>query len=262
MSRVANADPPSAVDAVDTKPLPAVAKPVCTPENAANPASCEWLGSLSTQPVIVVLGLSAEQSLTDQTAMGPLVPELQAAGYAILSLDLPCHGADATNLPVAPPGSGESANLLCWADRIHAGDDGIFLNFCAQLSQAMDELGITRAGLVGVSRGGYVAITCAAFDARFVAIALEAPVTDLNYLAEFKQYPVNEQLFTTAQYVPYLDWRPVLVRIGAHDGRVGTWEAEDFAKAVEAQVEVLDCLGHCAPEDGTTIKFLDTSLKN
>lgn len=237
---------------VDAKALPTVSVPACS---TSVTASCEWAGDISTQPVVVALGLSAHDTLTNTAALGTLIPQLQAAGYAVLSLDLPCHGADAVNLPVAPPG--ESPNLLCWAQRIAAGDDSIFLKFCAQLRDAMDGLGIERAEIVGVSRGGYVAITCASFDARFVAIALEAPVTDLNYLSEFKAQPVNGQLFNTEQYIRYLNWRPVLVRIGYDDTRVGTSLAEGFAEKVGAQLQVLNCVGHCAPEDGTTIKFFE-----
>ncbi len=244
-------------------PLPTTTVPSCALITHYDPhqgsivaPSCEYLGN-PKDPLVVVLGLAAQQTLDSVYEWGG-VPELMSAGYSLLSLDLPCHGNDSP-----PPSVGTShLGLGCWADRIHAGDRDIFLNFCSELEEALDELHPTSVGIVGVSRGGYVAIVCAAYDTRITAIALEAPVTDLNYLAEFKVLPVDESLFNTDQYVPYLESRPVLVRIGAHDTRVGTWKAERFAKEVHAQVQVLDCAGHCAPEDGSTLKFLDDYLMN
>jgi pimeloyl-ACP methyl ester carboxylesterase len=86
--------------------------------------------------------------------LGNVVPQLESAGYSIVTLDLPCHGADGVDVPAVPPGSGESLNLLCIAQRIAAGDQDIFLRFCSQLSDALDSLGVSSAAILGVSRGG------------------------------------------------------------------------------------------------------------
>ena len=82
----------------------------------------------------------------------------------------------------------------------------------------------------GISRGAYVAITCAAYDERFRDLALEIPVSDLNYLTEFKSLPVDETVFSIDQYVPYISNRNSLVRIGKDDTRVGTSLAVAFAR--------------------------------
>ena len=120
----------------------------------------------------------------------------------------------------------------------------------------LDELGAVDVGIVGISRGGYVAITCAAYDGRFRDLALEIPVTDLNYLTEFKSMPVDETLFGTDQYVPYISDRANLVRIGKDDARVGTALAVAFAQKVGATLELTDALGHEIAEDGSTITWL------
>jgi len=120
----------------------------------------------------------------------------------------------------------------------------------------LDGLGAAKVGIVGVSRGAYVAITCAAYDERFADLALEIPLTDLNYLTEFKSLPADETLFGTDQYVPYISNRAVLVRIGKDDTRVGTALAEAFAKEVGATLELTDAVGHQVAEDGSTVTWL------
>jgi pimeloyl-ACP methyl ester carboxylesterase len=164
-----------------------------------------------------------------------------------MSLDLPCHGADAE--PGVQP-------LDCWAQRIAAGDKDIFLTFCAGLFRVLKRLGVSEVGIVGISRGAYVAITCAAYNERFRDLALEIPVIDLNYLTEFKSLPVDEALFGTDQYVPYVRDRAILVRIGRNDTRVGTALAVAFAQEVDATLELTDAVGHLIAEDGSTITWL------
>jgi len=194
-----------------------------------------------------VLAMDMKETLYAPATTDGIVPRLLSAGYSVMSLDLPCHGADAE--PGVTP-------LGCWARRIAAGDNEIFLNFCAGLFGVLDGLGAPKVGIVGVSRGAYLAITCAAYDERFADLALEIPLTDLNYLTEFKSLPVDEKLFGTDQYVPYISNRAVLVRIGKHDMRVGTALAEAFAKEVGATLELTDAVGHQVVEDGSTIAWL------
>jgi hypothetical protein len=198
-------------------------------------------------PIVVVLAEDMQDTLYDSATTDTIVPRLLSAGYSVMSLDLPCHGADAE--PGVPP-------LDCWAQRIAAGDKDIFLSFCAGLFGVLDKLGASEVGIVGISRGAYVAITCAAYDERFRDLALEIPVTDLNYLTEFQSLPVDETLFGTDQYVPYIRNRAILVRIGKDDTRVGTALAVAFAQKVDATLELTDAVGHDVAEDGSTITWL------
>ncbi len=198
-------------------------------------------------PIVVVLAMDMQETLYDSATTDTIVPRLLNAGYAVMSLDLPCHGADAD--PGVQP-------LDCWAQRIAAGDKDIFLSFCAGLFGVLDKMGVSEVGIVGVSRGAYVAITCAAYNERFRDLALEIPVTDLNYLTEFKSLPVDETFFGTDQYVPYIRDRASLVRIGKDDTRVGTVLAVEFAQKVGATLELTDAVGHVIAEDGSTITWL------
>jgi hypothetical protein len=188
-----------------------------------------------------------QQTLDDSATTDTLVSRLLSAGYSVMSLDLPCHGADA-ELGVRP--------LDCWARRIFAGDADIFLNFCAGLIAVLNQLDVSSVAIGGISRGAYVATTCAAYDARFHDVVLEIPVTDLNYLTEFKSSPVDETQFGIDRYVPYLRDRAILVRIGRNDTRVGTDLAEAFAQKVGATLELTDVVGHATAEDGSTIAWL------
>jgi len=192
-------------------------------------------GSVGAGPPIVVLALDEQDTLYNSASTGGVVPALVGAGYTVVSLDLPCHGAD------AEPGV---APLDCWAQRLHAGDTELFTRFCAGLSKVLDAEHIERAGILGISRGGYMATTCAAYEPRFTAIVLENPVTDLNYLAEFKGLEVNEQLFSLQQYVPYLTGDRIMLSIDAIDDRVGASLAEAFAGEIHAKLEVTDAPDH------------------
>ena len=202
---------------------------------------------IGSGPLVVVLAMDMQETLYESTTTDTIVPRLLSAGYSVMSLDLPCHGADAE--PGVQP-------LVCWAQRIAAGDRDIFLNFCAGLIGVLNELGSPQTAIVGISRGAYVAITCAAYDENFRDLALEIPVTDLNYLTEFKSLPVDETLFGTDQYVPYIKNRFILVRIGKDDTRVGTSLAVAFAHTVDATLQLTDAVGHDVAEDGSTITWL------
>jgi alpha-beta hydrolase superfamily lysophospholipase len=206
--------------------------------------SYEMIGS---GPIVVVLAMDMYQTLYNVPTTDAIVSRLLSAGYSVMSLDLPCHGADAE--PGVQP-------LDCWAQRIAAGNTDIFLSFCVGLIGVLDGLGASKVGIVGISRGAYVAITCAAYSERFRDLALEIPLTDLNYLTEFRLLPADETLFGTDQYVPYISDRVTLVRIGKDDTRVGTALAVAFAQKVGARLELTDAVGHAIAEDGSTIAWL------
>ena len=112
-------------------------------------------------PVVIVLGLSAEGTLFGTEAWDG-IPYLVNAQYQILSLDLPCQcgctrkrRGCATLLGAAVGGwrQQDVSRLLCWT--IHV----------------LDTVGVKKAAVVGVSRGGYAAITCAAYDNESVDVA-------------------------------------------------------------------------------------------
>lgn len=188
-------------------------------------------------PLVVLLAMDGHSTLHGSIVRVP--QDLSAAGFSLMSLDLPCHGADDAGVPP----------LQCWRQRIEQGDQDIFRSFCTRLSAALTALGSKDVAIVGQSRGAYVAITCAALDSRITRLALLIPVTDLHRLEEFKGYdgPVPE--------LPPINI-PVYIRIGAHDGRVGTDAAIAYAHRIGAQIDVIDTLGHDPHEDGSTTRWL------
>ena len=204
---------------------------------------------IGSGPIVVVLAVDKQSTLNNPATTNTIVPRLLTAGYSVLSLDLPCHGAD-TETGVHP--------LECWARRINSGDNDIFLRFCAGLSGVLDKLNAPTFAMVGISRGAYVAITCAAYDTRLRNLALEIPVTNLNYLNEFKLQPVQERLFGTDQFVPYIIDRVSLVRIGRDDTRVGTDLAVSFSQKINATLELTNAIGHDVAENGSTITWMQS----
>lgn len=154
----------------------------------------------------------------------------------------------------ADPDGNQTIN--CWRSRIEAGDTQIFNNFCHELSDLISRLQLNEAFIVGVSRGGYVAATCAANDPRITKVVLLKPVTDLQLLAEFAGYTVDESIFGLAATVPALSQRSVLLRIGPNDTRVSTESALAYGEAIGAEVQVVPSEGHNMLDDGTTTQWL------
>ncbi len=193
---------------------------------------------------VILLGGGANDTLSG-AGMVPVGPTLVRAGFSVLTLDLPCHGAD---------GDG---GLTCWRSRIEGGDEKLFTNFCARLSKEIDALEVTSIVAVGISRGAYVALTCAAYDSRISAIGLIAPVTDLQRLEEFNGYAVNKEVFGLAQHRAVLANRPMMLRMNRTDPRVGTDAAlafiEGFPRVI---VEIIEATGHGVPEDGSTAMWV------
>jgi pimeloyl-ACP methyl ester carboxylesterase len=193
-------------------------------------------GAIGSGPVVVVLALDMYNTLYNSAKTSGFVPELVKERYTVVSLDLPCHGADAE--------PGQTDPLTCWAQRIAAGDSDIFLRFCSGLSDVLDAMKVQSAAILGISRGGYVAATCAAYEPRFKDLIMEIPLTDLNYLTEFKPYPVEETPFNLQQYIPYLLDRARYLSIDAGDVRVGAQLAESFAEQAGMDLLVTNAPNH------------------
>jgi hypothetical protein len=184
-------------------------------------------------PIVIVLSTTIAESLATS---GPYeyVTRLNAAGYSALSMDLPCEGANADHSSRAVLDD----PLYCWAVRIAKGDWDMFANFCSGLSDVLDALNRPVAGIIGRSRGAYIASTCAAYDGRIENLGLIIAVTDLNYLSEFSTLPVNQSEFGLQRLYPELRHKHILVRIGRDDTRVGTANAVAFADSVGATLQL------------------------
>ena len=164
---------------------------------------------------------------------------LHAQGWNVVSLDLPCHGADRRG--------GEPDELAGWAARCAAGED-IVEPFRQRVNDVVEHLGATgaadpaRIAAAGTSRGGFMAFQAAAGNRSIRAVAAFAPLTDLLALSEFAGQEHNPLMHRLAllNAVAALADRAAWITIGDADERVGTGKAVAFARALVAAGKARD----------------------
>lgn len=161
---------------------------------------------------------------------------LYAKGWNVVSLDLPCHGAD--RRPGEPP------ELEGWAVRTMAGEDVVeaFQKRVNDVVEYLVKTGVAdpaRIAAAGTSRGGFMAFHAAAGNPRLRAVAGFAPVTDLIALSEFAGQEKNPlvQRLALVNTVEKLADRAAWITIGNADARVDTGKAVAFARALTAAGE-------------------------
>lgn len=195
------------------------------------------MGRAEHAPVLFIFALSIQETLENEhyARVGKLLLE---DGWNAVSLDAPCHGSDLRK--------GEPFGLDGWRVRIEDGDL-LILDFCRQASEVLDHLikkGVTdpqRVAACGTSRGGFLAMHFAAFDARVQAVAAFAPVTTLQALKEFEGIKDSSTVLSLdlTRQTQTLAERAVWISIGNDDRRVGTDHAvrlaRDIAGAAVAQ---------------------------
>ena len=179
-------------------------------------------------------GANSTLAMQDYGRVGSL---LHAQGWNVISLDVPCHGADVKK--------GEQADSLgSWAARVAHGEN-IAAEFSARVNKVLDHLvkaGVAdpdRIAAAGISRGGFMAFQAAAANPRIRAVAGFAPVTYLPALSEFSGLKGNalaEQL-SLENVAEKLAGGAAWIMIGDHDGRVSTERATAFAKALKQAAE-------------------------
>lgn len=159
--------------------------------------------------------------------------ELAKLGYLVVSIDLPCHGAQLI--------AGEPEGISGWSHRAANNVDFVAVSN-ARLSRVLDHLIATsltdpdKVAAGGTSRGGFLAIHFAAHDSRVRCVAGFAPVTELAALREFHDkpdHPLVSQL-SLKNHVEKLAGRPVWIIIGDRDERVGTQHAIELANRLSA----------------------------
>ena len=206
-------------------------------------------------PTLLLLALAGAETLTTEPycRVGRL---LHARGWNVVSLDLPCHGADRR--------VGEPEELAGWATRTAAGEDFVaaFRKRAGEVLAHGVAAGMSdprRIVAAGTSRGGYMAFQAAAGDPMIRAVAAFAPVTDLLALREFsgqEQNPLVRRLALANERESLAD-RAAWITIGNADARVGTDKAVAFARALAATsqaralacdvtLRVLPAPGHCS----------------
>lgn len=171
-------------------------------------------------PTLFVFGGDLRDSLVaeDVNKLGRL---LVPRGYLCVSLDTPCHGADAR--------AGEAAGLAGWRDRIVNGEN-IAAEFSGRVSKVLDHLVAEkftdpdRVAVSGTSRGGFCALHAAAADPRIRQVIGFAPVTHLPALTEFAGAETHPDVLALSPIhtADKLVGKPMLLIIGNQDLRVGT----------------------------------------
>jgi len=167
---------------------------------------------------------------------------LHQQGWNVVSLDLPCHGADRR--------PGEPEGLSGWAARLAAGED-IAADFQRRVNDVLAHLAASgladpgRLAAAGTSRGGFMAFHAAAGNPGIRAVAGFAPVTDLLALSEFRGLETNPlaNRLALVNAADALADRAAWITIGGQDERVSTEKAIAFARALSAasQKRLLAC---------------------
>jgi esterase FrsA len=181
---------------------------------------------------------------------------LMKDGVLLVGIDIPAHGDDVRK--------GEPGGIAGWRHRLEKGE-GPIKPFTKKVSGVLDHLvkeGYTdpkRVGVVGTSRGGFIASHVAAADLRFQTIVELAPVTDLLAVTEFKG--LEKHAATAGLHVTHLAdklaGRSFWFCIGNNDVRVSTDETIAFTRklvrAAAAKKAKLDVFLVVTPTPGHTI---------
>lgn len=177
-----------------------------------------------------------------------------AAGYAVLSFDLPYHGERAGKHGQDMPGI---------VAALAAGDDP-FKTFVADGMAAIDAClakGIGAGGNIlawGESRGAYCAIRLAAADPRVSGVGGIAPVVDWRAVSEYAAIKERPEIaaLALANWQASLVDKSIYLAIGNRDHRVdtrlciqfalGLLETKDSATGSRSrvQIHVVDAEGH------------------
>ncbi len=181
-------------------------------------------------PTLLLLATSGSETLATEPyrRVGAL---LHASGWNVLSVDLPCHGADRRD--------GEALGLEGWAARVRAGED-IGVTFAERATDVITHAIHNRladpdhVAAAGTSRGGYMAFRAAAHCPAIRAVGGFAPVTDLEALTEFGSMSADPRIEALGleHFCDSLADRAVWLTIGNQDDRVGTDRAVRFALAL------------------------------
>ncbi len=168
-------------------------------------------GPLST---LFYFALSAHENFSIDP-YNQIVKYFKTDHVRILTLDLPGHGK----------GLASEKALTLWAKKMAEGED-ILTPFFEKVKKGIDELCednlIERGklGVIGLSRGAFIACHIAAICPQIEYILGFAPLTSLSYAREFKSKDVCS--FNLETLFLFLYRKKIRFYIGNQDTRVGT----------------------------------------
>lgn len=186
----------------------------------------------------------AVDAMTTYQSYSYVAKALADRGWQPTWNDLPAHGAD-----VRPDEVGLQP-LERWAKRVAAGED-IVTPFTRYVSDWITGQRLDRVVLVGVSRGGFMALHAAARDKRIDGVVAFCPVTDLRLLTEFAGHQVGglASQLGLGYCADQLRGRPVWIQTPSIDARVNALMTIEFAEVIGAQLVVTPGAPHGLPDE-------------
>lgn len=179
-------------------------------------------------PLLISITTDIKESMTD--IYSPVGGSLAEKGYSIASVDVPCHGKDLH--------SNEKAGLECWSSRSAATDNNIFDNYISNIKSVIADIkkahltDMSDITVLGVSRGGYLALKTAAEIPEVTNIVALAPVTDVFRLREFNGSKASKPAYSLEPYYNSLASKHIFIQINNNDDRVGTQQAISLIEGV------------------------------
>lgn len=171
-------------------------------------------------PTVIYFGLSLQESLTTDPFNQPVV-YLQNFPVRILSLNLPAHGPNLNALDA----------MYVWAKEISSGNDIIssFIDQCIYAINTLIERKLIlreKIGVMGLSRGGFIAAHLALKFPQLRAIVGFAPMTTLTSIKEFNSLDQSSlvQTLNLQNHLSGLCDKTMRFYIGNRDTRVSTDE--------------------------------------
>ena len=176
-------------------------------------------------PAIFYFALSGEESLCQDPYNQP-VQFLSDFPIRIFSISLPSH-----DLGLSP-----AEALKSWSEDIASNKKPTeeFIEnarFCLSYLVKEGLIEKKQLGLMGLSRGGFIASHLAAFEPDIRYILQFAPLTKLSFAKDFKNIE-NIASYDVHNLASYLYDRDIKIYIGNLDQRVGTENAFMFARAL------------------------------
>jgi len=174
-------------------------------------------------PAVIYFALSAEESLGLDPYNQPAL-FLASKGIRVFSLNLPAHG----------PGLSALDAIGAWAEEFAADRDPL-TPFIEKASFAIDTLiekGLIireKLGLMGLSRGGFIALHTMARSPAVHSTVCFAPLIQLKEAREFQEVhaPRADELDLSRIRENLID-RPIRFHMGNRDTRTGTRTCFDF----------------------------------
>ncbi|AVD86178.1 S9 family peptidase [Pseudomonas sp. SWI44] len=181
-------------------------------------------------PLLIVITTDIKESMSD--TYSPIGGILSSKGYSIASIDVTCHGKDLKKK--------EKYGLDCWRSRADNTENNVFDTYISNLKSTISDIADKNATdvkgitLLGVSRGGYIAMKAAAEIPEVSTVIALAPVTDIFRLREFDGSTASKSLYSLAPYYPELSKKHLFIQINNDDDRVGTAQAIALISGVTA----------------------------